>query len=324
MPGRHLVEQRLEQVVVGAVDDGDVDVRVRQRADHVEPAEPAADHHDPVPSARLGASSVIASSCIGYRRGARRRRPSAPAVPLEIAPRTSWNARSARISAIAKWRWAPVSSPRNSVSVISVTVLLPLGDQLAHLVEAAALAAGDGRRPPRAVAERRAVPGQHQLGLQRRDPLQRVQVGAHRVAFEPALERDRRRHDLQQVIARAEHAGRRPTRGRRARASGPGCARPPSCGRPRRSVSPPVSSRSGGRDRGHHRQPVQQALGRCSVSSGPYSPWSASISMRRSTASSGSSYLARSSRPASCSHSSPPLRRDHLARRCRSGRCGRA
>ena len=48
-PGRHLVEQRLEQVVVGPVDQRDVDVGAGQRADGVQPAEPAADHDHAVP-----------------------------------------------------------------------------------------------------------------------------------------------------------------------------------------------------------------------------------------------------------------------------------
>ncbi len=45
------------------------------------------------------------------------------------------------------------------------------------------------------------------------------------------------------------------------------------------------------------------------VSSGPNSPWSASISSRLSTASSGSAYFSRSSSVRRCIHSSPPLRR---------------
>ena len=42
--GRDLVQQRLEQVVVGAVDKRDLDVGLRQRAHRFEPAEAAADH----------------------------------------------------------------------------------------------------------------------------------------------------------------------------------------------------------------------------------------------------------------------------------------
>ena len=45
--GRDLVQQRLEQVEVAAIDEGDVDrVLAPQRAGRVEPGEPAADDHD--------------------------------------------------------------------------------------------------------------------------------------------------------------------------------------------------------------------------------------------------------------------------------------
>ena len=42
--GRHLVEQGLEQVVVGAVDEDDLDRRLRQRPHRLDAAEAAADH----------------------------------------------------------------------------------------------------------------------------------------------------------------------------------------------------------------------------------------------------------------------------------------
>ena len=45
--GRHLVEQRLEQVVVHPVDERHVDVGAAQLARGGEPAEAAADDHDP-------------------------------------------------------------------------------------------------------------------------------------------------------------------------------------------------------------------------------------------------------------------------------------
>ena len=45
-PGGDLIEQRLKQVMVGAVDDRDVDVGVGQRLGHAEPPETAADHQD--------------------------------------------------------------------------------------------------------------------------------------------------------------------------------------------------------------------------------------------------------------------------------------
>jgi hypothetical protein len=43
-PGGDLVEQRLEQVVVGAVHHRDLDVGPLQRLRDVQPAEPAPDH----------------------------------------------------------------------------------------------------------------------------------------------------------------------------------------------------------------------------------------------------------------------------------------
>ena len=44
--GRHLVQQRLEQVVVGAVDQRDLDLRFRERAHRLDAAESAAHDHD--------------------------------------------------------------------------------------------------------------------------------------------------------------------------------------------------------------------------------------------------------------------------------------
>ena len=46
MPGGHLVEQRLEQVVVAAVDQRDVDRLAAEEAGREEPAEAAADDDD--------------------------------------------------------------------------------------------------------------------------------------------------------------------------------------------------------------------------------------------------------------------------------------
>ena len=45
-PGGYLIEQWLKQVMVGAVDDRDVNVGVGQRLGHAEPSETAADHQD--------------------------------------------------------------------------------------------------------------------------------------------------------------------------------------------------------------------------------------------------------------------------------------
>ncbi len=44
--GRDLVDERLEQVVVLAIDEGDVDIGAPQALDDEQPAEAAADHHD--------------------------------------------------------------------------------------------------------------------------------------------------------------------------------------------------------------------------------------------------------------------------------------
>ena len=44
-PASHLVEQRLEQVMVGAVDERDLDLGARQRTHRRQAAEAAADDH---------------------------------------------------------------------------------------------------------------------------------------------------------------------------------------------------------------------------------------------------------------------------------------
>src|SRR5215472_3852543 len=44
--GRDLIEKRLKQVVVVAVDDGDLDGRARQRSGGLEPGKACADNHD--------------------------------------------------------------------------------------------------------------------------------------------------------------------------------------------------------------------------------------------------------------------------------------
>src|SRR6185312_16366766 len=45
-PGRDLIEQRLEQVVVATIQERDLDRRVGELARGFEPAEPTADDHD--------------------------------------------------------------------------------------------------------------------------------------------------------------------------------------------------------------------------------------------------------------------------------------
>jgi hypothetical protein len=55
--GRHLVEQRLEEVMVGAVDDGDLDLRVPQRPGREQSAEAAAHDRHPMPAARPSVGS---------------------------------------------------------------------------------------------------------------------------------------------------------------------------------------------------------------------------------------------------------------------------
>jgi hypothetical protein len=44
--GRHLVEKRLKEMIVVAIEDRDADRRTRQRARGLEPAESTADDHD--------------------------------------------------------------------------------------------------------------------------------------------------------------------------------------------------------------------------------------------------------------------------------------
>ena len=46
-PGRHLVQERLEEVVVATVDEGDVDGLAAEAPDREEAAEAAADDHHP-------------------------------------------------------------------------------------------------------------------------------------------------------------------------------------------------------------------------------------------------------------------------------------
>ena len=54
---RHLVEQRLEEVVVGAVDDRDPDRLAAERPGGEEAAEAAADDHDVVAGVGAGAGA---------------------------------------------------------------------------------------------------------------------------------------------------------------------------------------------------------------------------------------------------------------------------
>ena len=67
--GRNLVQQRLEQVMGGAGDQLDVDVGPFELFGRVQPAEPRADDHDPVPTIGcggfgLGAHGVDCSSTV--------------------------------------------------------------------------------------------------------------------------------------------------------------------------------------------------------------------------------------------------------------------
>jgi hypothetical protein len=59
---RHLVQQRLEQVVVRAVDQRDLGVRALQAAHHAQPAEPTSDNDNPV----LAHGSRIPTEAGGY------------------------------------------------------------------------------------------------------------------------------------------------------------------------------------------------------------------------------------------------------------------
>ena len=62
--GRDLVEERLEQVVVGAVDERDLDRRLRQRPHRLDAAEAAADdeHARPRRRAHAGLADAVAGS----------------------------------------------------------------------------------------------------------------------------------------------------------------------------------------------------------------------------------------------------------------------
>ena len=79
--GRHLVEEGLEQVVVGPVDDGDVDRCPLQGPGGEEATEPTADDHDAVsPAARRSAHAVTE----GPARRASPRIYTAAAVPCRL------------------------------------------------------------------------------------------------------------------------------------------------------------------------------------------------------------------------------------------------
>src|SRR5262249_6608971 len=66
-PGRDLVQQRLEEVVAGLGDHGDLDVRALERLGPEQSAEARTDHHDlvPVAACHLAHDSTMA----GRRRG---------------------------------------------------------------------------------------------------------------------------------------------------------------------------------------------------------------------------------------------------------------
>ncbi len=57
-PGRHLVEQRLEQVVVAPVDHGDIDVLAGQPPGRRQAAKTSAYDHHPVPGGPVGTGSA--------------------------------------------------------------------------------------------------------------------------------------------------------------------------------------------------------------------------------------------------------------------------
>jgi hypothetical protein len=66
---------------------------------------------------------------------------------------------------------------------------LTVRHELADLQETTPLAVRDGGGPAGAVAKWWTVAGQHQVGLQRRDAIEGIEVGAHRVGVETAFER---------------------------------------------------------------------------------------------------------------------------------------
>ena len=87
MPGP-VVQEGLEEVVVVAVDQGDVDLGVAQPPHHREPAEAGAHHHDPGPSPSLpgahpptipaGSARSVPGSRTGSRPGRSRSATSRP------------------------------------------------------------------------------------------------------------------------------------------------------------------------------------------------------------------------------------------------------
>jgi hypothetical protein len=74
-----LVEQGLEQVMVGAVDQGDVDVRAGQRSGGAQSAESPTDHHDAVP---LGAHATEANGPVTVLRPSL---PSSGTTPVAVS-----------------------------------------------------------------------------------------------------------------------------------------------------------------------------------------------------------------------------------------------
>ncbi len=65
--GRHLVEQRLEEVMVRAVDERDPHGRTLERASGKEPSEAASDDHDMVPRVAAHAHSSRSTTVWTYR-----------------------------------------------------------------------------------------------------------------------------------------------------------------------------------------------------------------------------------------------------------------
>lgn len=63
-PGRHLVEQRLEEVMAGLGDQRDVHVRFRQGLCRTEPAEARADDDDSMPTTGILGAGVMTVRCI--------------------------------------------------------------------------------------------------------------------------------------------------------------------------------------------------------------------------------------------------------------------
>ena len=257
-PGRHLVEQRLEQVVVRPVHQRHVDVGVGELPGGVQPAEPAADHHHAVSRAR-GGNGARRSGLLGHgtlpvssdstsdnNHVRRTRTPNRPQTPAGRHTKTPSGRRArartpphlvvGEVGEDLRHREVPLRRRRDGREQLGGE----LGDRalarlhhLADLRQPPQLVPRDGSGSAGAVAERRPVAGQHELRAEHGDPVQRLRG---RTPSGRSRSRARRSPAATPTAAGGRPstaAGPRRSTGRCGRASGPGCARPPTSGRRR-------------------------------------------------------------------------------------------